>query len=325
MTLASGRVRSWLAALALAGASAATAAADWPARVFAPYFYVGAGNAPTLWECLIASGQRYFTLAFIIAGPDGRLAWDGRLPVAGSPYAGDIAAIRSQGGDVILSFGGEAGVEAARRVTDPGRLEAMYRDVVDRYAATWLDFDIEGDGLEDRAANVRRNTALARLQAERPGLIISYTLPVDPKGLDADSRALLANAHAHGVVVHSVNLMTMDFGARFSRGRRMEPLAVASALAAEPQCASIDPSMEIGLTPMIGRNDEPGEIFTEEDARALRAWADAHPWIGTLSFWSINRDTGRPGRSGNAHSGVGQSPWAFTKIFQSFGSAADGG
>ena len=44
-----------------------TAAADWPSRVFAPYMYLGAGDNFKLTACDDACGQKFFTLAFIIA------------------------------------------------------------------------------------------------------------------------------------------------------------------------------------------------------------------------------------------------------------------
>jgi len=99
--------------------------------------------------------------------------------------------------------------------------------------------------------------------------------------------------------------------------------SIASALKAHEQCQKIDPALQIGLTPMIGQNDQKGEVFTQDDARALKAWAEAQPWVCSLSFWSSNRDTGKPGRrnNGNTASGLAQQPWDYTLIFKSFTSA----
>jgi hypothetical protein len=120
-----------------------TAAAGWPGRVFAPYMYIGAGDHFQLTHCDDACGQKFYTIAFIIAGPDGKLpAWDGRWPMEGNLYADQINAIRSRGGDVIVSFGGEAGTEIAIAETNLVTLEANYQSVIDRYKLTWLDFDI---------------------------------------------------------------------------------------------------------------------------------------------------------------------------------------
>ena len=305
-------------------ASLINAAAGWPTKVFAPYMYIGAGDHFQITKCDDASGQKFYTIAFIIAGPDGKQpAWDGRWPMEENRYLDEINAIRSRGGDVIASFGGEAGTEIAIAETNVIALEAEYQSIVDRYKLTWLDFDIEGDALDNTAANQRRNAALAELQAKNPGLIISYTLPVDPNGISDESQNLLSDAVAKGLKVHSANVMTMDFGSHFSKGKKMSDVSIASALKAHEQCQAISPDIQIGLTPMIGQNDEHSEVFTQADAVALLQWAQTKPWICSMSFWAVNRDTGHLGKdkTGNDTSGVPQKPWEYTTIFKPFTSA----
>jgi hypothetical protein len=195
------------------------ARAEWPARVFAPYMYLGSGDDFKLTDCDDACGLKYYTLAFIIARQDGTVkdatyhkepAWDGRVPMGQNLYQDQIEAIRKRGGDVIISFGGEAGRELAIVEEDPVVLQAAYQSILDRYRFTWLDFDIEGTNLEQNpAASQRRNTVLAALQSRNPGLIISFTLPVHPNGISEASQALLADAKAKGVKVHSANIMVM--------------------------------------------------------------------------------------------------------------------
>lgn len=282
--------------------------------------YIGAGDNFEITKCDDACGQKFYTIAFIIAGPQGNPAWDGRFPMEENRYAAQINSIRSRGGDVIVSFGGAAGKEMAISETNLPALEAKYQSVIGRYKFTWLDFDIEGDALLDSRANEHRNIVLARLQAKNPGLIISYTLPVDPNGISKESQNLLADALSKGLKVHSVNVMTMDFGAYFSRGKKMSDVSIASALEAHNQCSRITPAVQIGLTPMIGQNDEQGEVFTLDDARTLEQWAERQPWICSLSFWESNRDTGHLGKNkiGNDTSGIKQKPWEFTSIFKPF-------
>lgn len=299
---------------------ATLAHADWPARVFAPYMYVGTGDNFKLTDCDDACGQKFYTLAFIIADKSNNPAWDGRIPLDRDFYAKQIAAIRARGGDVILSFGGEAGKEVALVETNTDALAAKYQSVIDRYHFTWLDFDIEGDALDRHPdASARRNTAIAILQRKNPGLRISYTLPVDPDGISGASQTLLADAKARNVKVFSVNLMVMDYGENFSRGKKMSDVSIVSALKAREQCEKIDPAMRLGLTPDIGQNDVKSEIFSLADAQALESWAETQSWVGTVSFWSSNRDSGdTSGRHGDTSSGVAQRPWAFTQIFQRF-------
>ena len=56
--------------------------------------------------------------------------------------------MRAHGGDVVVSFGGAAGLELAAAYSRAGRtaadLEKAYQKVIDCYALTYVDFDIEG-------------------------------------------------------------------------------------------------------------------------------------------------------------------------------------
>jgi chitinase len=295
-----------------------TVRADWPAKVFAPYVYLGTGDHFKLTQCDDECGQKFYTLAFVISDKSNNPVWYGHVSMEKNLYADQIAAIRARGGDVIVSFGGADGKEIALVETNVETLQAKYQSVIDRYKFTWLDFDIEGGALDKHPeASERRNAALAKLQAANPGLIISYTLPVDPNGISKASRKLLADAHAKGVKVYSANLMVMDYGPGFSKGKKMGDLAIACALKAHEQCAKIDPAILIGLTPDIGQNDVKSEMFTLDDARTMKDWAMKQPWICSLSFWSSNRD--KPGNPKTDHgSGVPQEPWDFTKAFQPF-------
>ena len=325
---------------------AANSRAEWPERVFAPYMYIGSGDNFKLTDCDDACGLKYFTLAFIIARQEGRgkdakyskePSWDGRIPMEENLYHDQIDAIRKRGGDVIMSFGGEAGKEMANVIDDPIALEAAYQKVIDQYKFTWLDFDVEGNNLEKgKADSERRNTALANLQKKNPGLIISYTLPVDPDGISEASLALLADAKAKGVKIHSANIMVMFFGKKFvGKGKSEGELGIESANTAHAQIQKIDPSIQIGLCPCLGRNGSADEVFGIEDAKVLKAFADKTPWVCSLHYWSINDDAGRPRRHRavvNTTNSVGvvtsttnnvmvpsqQQPWAFANIFKSF-------
>jgi chitinase len=317
----------------------ATARAEWPSRVFAPYMYIGADDNFKLTECDDACGLKHYTLAFIIARQEGRgkdvryfkePAWDGRFPLDDNLYKDQIDAIRARGGDVIISFGGQAGRELGIIVEDPLELEKTYQSIIDRYQFTWLDFDIEGSNLEKNPdANKRRNTVLAALQQKNPGLRISYTLPVDPNGISEASQAMLADAKTQGVRVYSANLMVMYFGKKFiNKGRTEGELGIDSANRAYEQIQKIDPTIKIGLCPCLGNNGSRDEVFTLEDAKTLKAFADATPWVVSLHYWSINDDSGRPRRRVTTRSTTQlastrpapppRTPWAFANIFRSF-------
>jgi hypothetical protein len=307
MTKSKSFISSSIIAVSLMAALAPAARADWPARVFAPYMYVGEGDKFKLTECDDACGLKYYTLAFIIARQEGEgkeakylkePSWDGQFPMDQNIYKDQIDAIRKRGGDVIISFGGEGGKELANVIDDPAELEAAYQKVIDQYQFTWLDFDVEGNNLDHgKQASERRNTVLASLQKKNPGLIISYTLPVDPDGLSEQSQALLADAKAKGVKVHSANLMVMYFGKKFiNQGKSEGELGIDSANTAHGQLQKIDPAIQIGLCPCLGRNGSSAEVFKLDDARTIKAFADKTPWVCSLHYWSINADAARPRR-----------------------------
>jgi hypothetical protein len=50
-----------------------------------------------------------------------------------------------------------------------------------------------------------------------------------------------------------------------------------------------DTYANIGVTPMIGQNDDSAEVFTEPDAQTLVSFAQANG-LGRLAFWSVDRD-----------------------------------
>jgi chitinase len=72
---------------------------------------------------------------------------------------------------------------------------------------------------------------------------------------------------------------------------------------------------------MIGQNDTAGEIFTLADAQTVLNFAQSNSKITRLSFWSAARDNG--GCAGNTQasdtcSGISQSTWAFSHVFEPF-------
>ncbi len=293
----------------------AQATPSWPAKLFAPYAYIPYNDAAS--ACLAETGQKFFTLAFVVSDPRGRPAWDGQTDrrVKKGFYADAIGAIRARGGDVIVSFGGEGGKELALTTPDAAGLAAKYQEVVDRYHLTWLDFDIEGKTLANQPVNQRRNAALQTLRAARPGLRYTFTLPGDPTGLEDDALQLLADARAQGVAIESVNVMTMDYKREVSKGAKMGDLVIQAARAVHGQLSNLGLDVKIGVTPMIGENDVKSVVFSPADAAGLLAFAQQTPWVRSVSIWSVNRDG--PGTSGDdTNSGTAQTKWEFTNAFK---------
>jgi Glycosyl hydrolases family 18 len=289
-----------------------------PPRVFAPYIDLAKATS-TLEQIHAASGTKYFTLAFVISGGGCVPAWGGNLPVAtDTAIAGQIADLRKAGGDVIIAFGGQAGQELGVTCSDVASLQSAYQAVIDKYKVKQIDLDVEGDAIENQASNDRRSQALTKLVAANPGLRISYTLPVFPTGIIPSGVNLLKSAISYRTQIYVVNLMTMDYGNSVDAGG-MARNAISAVNGTLRQVRALGLKTNVGITPMIGMNDSPGETFSLADADTLVKFASAHKDVALLSFWSVSRDTGScVGTVSPTCSGVAQQDWEFSKTFQKF-------
>jgi chitinase len=244
-----------------------------------------------------------------------------------------IAELAKQGGSARLSFGGRANNELALSCTSVASLTQAYLAPIERYHVSTVDFDIEGSALADAPANVRRATAVAaiqrRLSQAHRSLSVWLTLPASTQGLTPQGMAVVRAMLAAHVRVAGVNVMAMDFGSDAS-GHVFK--AVRSSLyAAHAQVRSLLhraglPSTSaigwehLGVTVMLGVNDDTAEHFTIADARSLASFAN-NVGISRVSAWSLNRDSecgsAYPvtGVVSNTCSGVLQTPLQFTRIF----------
>lgn len=306
-----------------------------PERVFAPYVETYAGG--DLASLSRQSGARYLTLAFLESTGPGScsLAWNGdpATPVAWSTFGAQISRIRVRGGDVIASFGGysadHGGTDIAESCPSVARIAAAYEQVVTTYGVTRLDLDVEDNALNRPRATDRRNQAIHLVQvwaaAHGRSVQFSYTLPTGMAGLDPTSVALLQNARSRQAQVRVVNIMTFDYydGAvhEMARDTRTAAAAVLAQLRTvyprEPDSVLWS---RLGVTEMVGIDDfGPAETLTLADARAVQAWATARG-LASLSYWALERDNGGcPGTAGSdSCSGVVQSRWQFSHIFEPF-------
>jgi chitinase len=267
--------------------AAAAAAASLPAHYAAPYLQITSGDAGDMAADLSASGDKYYTLAFLIPQSGCTPQWeDGGNPVGA--FTSQVNSLKSAGGNVIISSGGESGGELAQTCTSVSSLTAAYANVVNTYGVNRLDFDIEGATLGDTAANNRRNQALAALQAQNPAVQVDYTLAVAPNGLPSAELGVLQSAQSYGVKVSVVNIMTMDFG----NGQNALADAESAAQATASQLASLygistsQAYARMGLTPIAGQNDD-NEYFSQANAATLESFA-ASNGVQELSFWEVD-------------------------------------
>ena len=294
--------------------------------LFAPYVDV------TMSYPLAANASQvgnHYTLAFIIDSGGCTASWAGTIPLSSNLYLSDIATIRAKGGDVVASFGGAAGNELATTCSSANALQAQYQAVITQYALKRIDFDVEGGALGNSTANATRNGVIAALQKANPGLIVSFTLPALDNGLTSQDISLLQNAVSQGVNIQTVNIMAMDFGSAYDNGGQMGLSAMYAAWSTMSQLESLYPGLshaqiaaKVGVTPMIGQNDNTSEIFTLANASYLVNNAQQNG-IGFLGFWSETRDTPCPAGTPTTPalgtcSGISMSPFAFGNIFKAF-------
>jgi len=293
-----------------------------------------------------ASGITHFTMAFITsAGNACNPEWGGVGPISGdTTFTSYISQLRLQGGDVIISFGGEAGDNLTADGGGPdyelawnggcnsvASLQAAYQAVIDKYSVNMatpvsLDFDVEGDALANPVVNGvntidLRNQVLAALAAANPGLKISYTIPVAETCFQAPEISLLQSAMTYGVPVAVVNVMTMDFGAPIASGQ-YGTIVTSAVSACQNQLQTLGMNAALGITMLIGTNDESDETFLLSDAQTVASFARAQPNIKRLAFWEVSRDNGSCGSApadldDDNCSSVSQGNWAFSQIFES--------
>jgi hypothetical protein len=300
--------------------------------IAAPFVDMGAWPTPSLPQLATATGLKDFSLGFIINGATPCTAsWFGDYDPSTGWDEADFAAVRAAGGDVIPSFGGENGTELAQSCTSVASLAAQYQEVVNTYGLDHIDFDIEGAAVADHASIDRRSAAIAEVQAAQAAkgrnLEVTLTLPVLPSGLTADGLYVLQSAYAYGVKVTTVNGMAMDFGDSTAPNPagQMGAYAIESAQSVRAQVASVWTGLStaqtwamVGVTPMIGQNDEADEVFGLSDAQQLIAFATQNH-LGELSFWAVTRD--QPCANGGGLSTctmISQSPYQFSTMFAAY-------
>ncbi len=291
---------------------------NFPSRVFAPYLESWFGTT-SLVDVANTTGQKYFTMAFILSKNGCTASWNGSQTMDQGYYLSDINNLRAMGGDVIFSFGGWSGTELGDACTTVSSLQAAYQSVIDAYNVKWLDFDIEHFAITNPADIDLRNKALAGLEAANPGLKVSYTLGVMPDGLPADQLNLLLNAKANGTRVDVVNIMAMDYSRQFCGD--MGQYAIQATQSTQAQLVSNGIAASVGITPMIGQNDTGCEIFTLANAGTVVSWAQGTSYVTQLTFWAVERDNGScPGRhkASDSCSGLVQNTYDFTNIFKTF-------
>jgi chitinase len=303
------------------GTSAASAAPAAVPSIFpsAPYAYTDTGT--NLANYSTASGEKDFTIAFVLAGNGCQASWNGDNTVSANPGAPDsveqeINALRGVGGNVSISFGGAAGTYLDQNCTDASSLAQQYENVIAGTGTSQVDYDIE-QGYGDQAREQRVAQAVAMMQSHQASIghpvAVTYTLGVSESGLPTGSGSqyeVAQYAVNAGVTISAVNIMVMDYG---PSGVEMGNAAESAATGTEKQLETLfgvsNAWGRIGLTPDIGPNDSPGETYTLSDANNVESFATQHG-IGYMSFWEMGRDN--PANTGQAN-------WSYTHVIENYG------
>ncbi|MEV0648791.1 cellulose binding domain-containing protein [Phytomonospora sp. NPDC050363] len=282
----------------------------------APYIDI-TRESPTLPQVASATGQKHFTLAFILGSSLGcDPQWGGTIPLKEPRIIGQVDQLRGMGGDVVIASGGAMGPYLENVCGTADALYNAYVKVLDATGSNHLDVDVEAS-----IPHAMVNTALKRLVDTR-GTTVSYTMRIQGQdyGMDPYSVQILQDAAAKGLSP-IVNPMLMNFGYSGDWGQAM--IAAANATLAQmrtiwPGKSDAQIKAQLGITPMIGRNDT-GMTTTQAHARALLSWAQSNH-IGFIGFWSVGRDNGGcPGGGlSPSCSGISQSLYEFTNIFKGF-------
>jgi len=316
---------------------------DWGEQFFSPFVDATSWPPFSLSGMSQLTGVKYFNLGFIVArsNDDCQATWGGYYTLDGWTLAGDymfplienneIGILRELGGDVMVSIGGAANSPLASATDNLEDLKTQYRNIIETYELTYLDFDIEGTWVLDNDATILRAQALTELQSEWENegreVNIWFTLPVLPDGLTADGYSVVENSVNLGLELAGVNIMAMDYGdsAAPNPEGQMGNYVIQSAESLHSQLSQIYPDKTddevwqmIGVTPMIGLNDVISERFTLSDAEQLIEFTENQN-IKEVSMWSANRDF--ECENGFSHivsidcSSVFQENYEFSRIF----------
>jgi hypothetical protein len=289
----------------------------------APYADMTNNQEPMLNQAATQAGLKAFSAAFVIASGCTPI-WGDTLPVTNDPtVTSEITTAEADGAQPIVSFGGESGVELADSCSSLSQLTAAYQSVINTLHVTHIDFDIEGAEIAYTAQNNLRFQAINALEAANPSLVVSVTIPVNPNGPDNNGQAFLQAAKSNGTRIDIINVMTMDYyGTWDTPSPNMGADAVSAAQDTLAFAQTLWPGMtyaNIGVTPMIGQNDDSAEVFTEANAQTLVSFAKQNH-LGRLAFWSVDRDQACGGSASGLPqcSEISQSPLDFTKIFTQY-------
>jgi hypothetical protein len=255
--------------------------------IISPYYEVVVSLNDNIGK-LSNSTLKAVSFAFVTGAGNGNASvasWEFSALTAYSPIVNGFSGIKT------ISFGGsQQEVELAIKFSAAGATAAdlanQYKSLVQAYGSNiTLDFDVEGNDIYNTAANDLRTRALKLVKATYPGVKVTYTLAVAATGLLKVARSMIYNSIINGLPIYAVNIMTMNYGAS-DRGIDYDVKAIEQSYL---QLLSIDKSIKMGITPMIGLDDS-GARRTVSDIDMLLRFATSKRYIYQFGYWAYHRD-----------------------------------
>ncbi|WP_438290696.1 chitinase [Streptomyces sp. HUAS TT7] len=298
------------------------AAAASGAMAVAPYEYLGWGNPQKPTDVMAATGVKWFTLAFILSDGGCNPKWDGSRALTGGSDESAIESIRGAGGDVVVSVGGWSGNKLGEKCSSASALAGAYQKVINAYHLKALDIDIEDTEFSNATVRQRVVSALKIVKSNNPGIVTYVTMGTTPNGPDAIGKDLIKKGAAAGLANDGWTIMPFDFGSHSGSMGSATVSALEGLKAAVKSAYSYSDDTayrHIGVSSMNGKTDESDETVTTGDFQTMLGYAKQHH-IARFTFWAVNRDRqcSGGGSAGDSCSGVGQSPYAFTKIVSQY-------
>ena len=154
----------------------------------APYLYQGWGSPPNPATVMNATGVKWFTMAFILSNGYCNPMWDGQRPLTGGVDQQAINAIRSNGGDIVVSVGGWSGNKLGESCSSAGELAAAYQKVINALSLKAFDVDIEATEFSNATVRQRVIDALKIVEQNNPGIATYLTFGTTTSGPDGTGR-----------------------------------------------------------------------------------------------------------------------------------------
>ena len=294
----------------------------------APYVMPLANTPPSLTTVMSATGAKAFTLAFVVANGGCTPAWEADAGLdnvsSDTQIAPIISAVRSAGGDVVVSFGGYGGTKLGETCGSASATAAAEQTVISKYGLNAIDLDLEEPEYEN-ATSINNELGAAKiLQANNPSLYISVTIPGTTSGTGYFGQQLLTASKSLGFTPNNFGIMPFDGGFSGASSQISALQSFNTILINTFGWSSATAYAHEGFSGMNGRTDS-AEYFYQSDFQSVLTFAENNH-LARYTFWALNRDrqcnpVDNNGSLSGTCSSVAQNDWDFTKYVVQFAGA----